>query len=234
MIEKDKIHARFKDAPWYVAQEIIVGGVGGIGSWLSFLLSRADHSLYLYDMDTVDLSNIGGQLFSSDDVGKLKTEAIKQMIKKYSFNLQIETFGRYEETSMTSNIMFSCFDNMAARKIMVTNWYNYQMSKEIRDQKEVNVFIDGRLEAESLIIYALKSSTDYNRYMNEFFDDSQVPDAPCTFRATSHNAALIAGNMVAILNNLITNKVEGMEVRDVPYKIKYQLPTFTHQAEVYV
>lgn len=67
--------------------------------------------------------------------------------------------------------------------------------------------------------------------MSEFFDDSKIADAPCSFRATSHNAAMIAGNMVAILNNLIANKDEGDEIREVPYKMVYQLPTFTYKVE---
>lgn len=144
MIERNKIHARFKDAQWYKPQDIIVGGVGGIGSWLSFLLSRADHSLYLYDFDTVDLENIGGQLYGIEHVGKKKTEAMKDIIAKFSDNFSVETFDRYVEESMVGNIVFSCFDNMAARKLMVNKWYNYQINKKIRDPKQVNVFIDGR------------------------------------------------------------------------------------------
>lgn len=231
MIDRAKIHARFKDAIWYAPQDIIVGGVGGIGSWLSLLLSRADHYLYLFDDDFVALENIGGQLFATADVGQPKVQAMKKLINAFSDNQKVETFGRYTEESIVGNIMFSCFDNMAARKLMVQKWYKYQMGKKVRDKKEVNVFIDGRLEAETFIIYTLRSPRDYERYMSEWFDDSVIPDAPCTFRATSNNAAIIAGNMVAVLNNVITNKIEGDEGRVTPYRIRYQLPTFTFKIE---
>lgn len=228
MIERGELHARFKDAPWYKPQDIIIGGCGGIGSWTSFLLSRADHNLVIYDFDQVELQNIGGQLFSVDHVGMNKAIAMKSIIEKFSDNQNVIPLGKYDSNSVTGPIVFSCFDNMAARKLMVTKWYEEQI--RTRNPKAMNIFIDGRLEAETAIIYSITSKKDYEAYMAEFFDDSKVPDAPCTFRATSHNAAIIAGFMVSILNNRIANKLEGAEVREVPFKVTYYLPTLTFKS----
>lgn len=53
--------SRFKDAPWFPKEEtaIIVGGAGGIGSWLSLLLSRAGFYPIVYDYDRLEEHNLG-------------------------------------------------------------------------------------------------------------------------------------------------------------------------------
>ena len=71
-----------------------------------------------------------------------------------------------------------------------------------------------------------KVNLDYY-HEEEFFEDDEVPDAPCSFRATSHNPAIMAGLMVGVLNNKVTNKKMGQVFREVPYKIEYELPTMT-------
>lgn len=226
------IHDRFKDAPWFGKRDIIIGGSGGIGSWLALLLSRMDYRLYMYDHDLVEEHNIGGQLFSTSQVGLNKVEAIRSTCAAYSNNYEIHNLGKYEEGSMTGDIVFSAFDNMEARKHMFNNWKAAQLAKTTEHReanpKEVNVFIDGRLTAETGIIYIVDSTKDIKRYQSEFFDDSKVAEAMCTFRATSHSAAHIASLMVAVLTNKIANKVEPHPMRDVPFKIEFELPMLMH------
>lgn len=233
------MYERFKDAPWFVQHDIIIGGTGGIGSWLALLLARCGHTLYLYDNDIVELQNMGGQLYSRDHIGRRKTAAVRDICSKFANNESVSEMGLYEASSMTSNIVFAAFDNMKSRKLLAENWYKYQVEKAKQRAKdklpvpedEVNVFIDGRMEAESSIIYCIDSPAKYKRYMAEFFDDTEVPNAPCSFRSTSHNPAILAGNMVSVLNNILTNKRYKKAVREIPYKISYELPTFTYTLE---
>ncbi len=231
MTATPEMYERFKDAPWFKQYPITVGGVGGIGSWLSLLLARGGHSLILYDMDNVELQNMGGQLYAAHHVGKPKTSAVKETAAKFANNESVQVFGKFTEESFVTDITFSAFDNMEARKMMSEKWYAHQMAKITSGAKrkpdEVNIFIDGRMEAETFIIYAVDSPERYKRYQEELFDDSLIPNAPCSFRATSHNPAILAGNMVALLNNMIANKLRGRKIRNVPYKIEYELPTFT-------
>lgn len=63
-----EIHSsRFKDAPWFPKEEtnVVIGGAGGIGSWLSLLISRAGFFPIVYDFDILEEHNLAGQLYTS-------------------------------------------------------------------------------------------------------------------------------------------------------------------------
>lgn len=238
-----EIRERQKDAPWSdVAMDITVGGAGGIGSWLTFLLARLNdkNTIYVYDDDEIEVLNIGGQLYPTTDVGRYKVDALSVAIDLYSnFNIAARPM-KFDKSSYPTPVMFSAFDNMKARKDMAEMWIEYQKEKKRKNLKmgdgltrnDFNIFIDGRMEAEQAIIYAVDSIDDYRRYMDEFFDDSEVALGPCTFRATSHNAALIAGQMVTILTNKVFNVKHGGKFRTVPFKVTYELPTMTYNIEM--
>ena len=49
---------RFKDATWFGANlECIIGGCGGIGSWLCFLLTGAGFRITVVDFDKIEAHN---------------------------------------------------------------------------------------------------------------------------------------------------------------------------------
>jgi len=223
------VHERFKDAPWYSNYEIGIGGVGGIGSWLAVMLAKAGHTLYLYDFDTVEIHNLGGQLYRKSSIGKPKTQELRELCAALADNTKVNAMGKFDENSAVANIMFSCFDNITTRKKLAEKWYKHQISKtpDMKRPNDVNVLIDGRMEAETAIIYVVDGKKSYDRYKAEWFEEDEVPMQACTFRTTSHNPAILAGFMVSILNNVIANKLEKNDHREVPYKIMYELPTLT-------
>lgn len=53
--------SRFKDAPWFPKHDelCMVGGAGGIGSWLCYFLTKIGFKIHLYDFDTVEDHNLG-------------------------------------------------------------------------------------------------------------------------------------------------------------------------------
>ena len=68
-------HVRFSGLMWYnpTFLDITIGGAGGIGSWFTTLISRIGvSSLHLYDMDTIDTTNLGGQLYKTGQVNMSK------------------------------------------------------------------------------------------------------------------------------------------------------------------
>lgn len=225
-IEKDidNRKVRFSDALWANTPEhIVVGGVGGIGSWLALYLARIGHKLYLYDMDTIDETNMGGQLYSINQIGTNKAVAIKANIHMFcGDDALVSTFERYtEEEGMISNIMFSCFDNMKARKLMFDRW----MSNEDRE-----LFVDGRMLAEVGMVYVVQKGQEAE-YIKTLFDDAEVEEAPCSFKSTSHCGALISSLMVSGFNNYMANRKSGFNDRVIPFQTDFELPLMSVAAE---
>lgn len=216
------IRDRLKDAPWYnkINNTILVGGVGGIGSWVSFLLARAGFQIYVFDPDIIEQHNIGGQLYQLGQVGKRKVDALQDIIRSFSDIYILKDASSVTRDSISASRCISAFDNMQARKDMFEKW---------KETTPINgIFIDGRLEAEYMKIFCIEASnsTSIDRYINEELSvtDAEIPDAPCTMKQTSHSAAMIASHMVGFFTNHVTNVVEKDNSREVPYSWEYFIP----------
>lgn len=217
----DNKKARFSDAAWYKAgpEDIIVGGVGGIGSWVALLLSRIGHTLHIYDNDVVDETNMAGQLYPISAIGQRKENAVAELVRQFSGST-VNVNGLYAEDSMVAPIIFSCFDNMTARKVMFEKW----AAEEDRE-----LFVDGRMLAETGMIFLVQKGEE-EAYRAELFDDAEVEDAPCSFKATSHCGAFIASMMVAGLNNYMANRYIDADLRAVDFRTDFELPLLNVQA----
>ena len=77
-----------------ISTKVLIVGVGGLGSPVSEILSRAGVGLIgIIDNDKVALSNLHRQsLYSSSDIGKFKVHAAKERIKKINPNTKIKEY----------------------------------------------------------------------------------------------------------------------------------------------
>lgn len=203
--------SRFRDAAWFskvenLAIPIVIGGAGGIGSWLTLFLSRVlspTTFIYLYDHDTVEEINMAGQLYSTQDIGRYKVDAINLMTIHYSGYRSINPHKeKYVKGSLASPIMFSAFDNMEARKAMFENW-----KLEAENFASDAIFIDGRLLAEQLQVFFVTPKTAKLYEDVYLFDDSEVDDTNCSYKQTTHFAATIAAKMVQGFTNWLSKDI---------------------------
>lgn len=146
----DESTSRFSSAIWYEAiqkKTILLAGVGGIGSYVGFLLARMKpDALFIYDPDIVETVNMSGQLYSMDDVGSFKVSALSGMISRYcDYGSTFAVPERFDESSEAADIMICGFDNMAARKLFFSKWVSHVQSKPEEERKNC-LFIDGRIK----------------------------------------------------------------------------------------
>ena len=220
--------SRFSSAIWYdniKTKDILVAGIGGIGSYVVFLLSRmTPNSILVYDPDIVEAANMSGQLYCTIDIGNSKTSAIAKMVSFYSQYFKISCFRqRFATHSVARDIMICGFDNMAARKAFFNSWYEWVKLHKEEDKKDC-LFIDGRLAAENFQILCIRGDDTYNieRYKNEFlFNDEEADATICSYKQTSFCANMIASYMVNLFVNFAANQCDPLMERDLPFYIEY-------------
>lgn len=217
---------RFKDAPWFPKEptDVLVGGAGGIGSWLVLLLARANFEVTVYDFDTVEEHNIGGQLFRMSNIGQHKVTAVHKNTHEFADKIIQSVNEKVTAETPTNFFVFTAFDNIQARKDMFNSWS--ELAKEWLKDNSIGpepIFIDGRLTMEQLQIFCVTPST-MDKYPEHLFDDAEIEEAPCTLKQTSHSAAMIASHMVGLFTNHFTNVQEKDTVREVPFFWEFFIP----------
>lgn len=229
-----KNNDRFKDLPWaqFLAQRehnknlCLIGGAGGISSWTTLLLTRAGLYPYVYDADTIEAHNLGGQLFATKDIGQYKVDALYETVKTFTgVSIYVDRV-MIDENSLTAPICIAGFDNMTARKIFYNNWKKELVNLPAEEKQEY-IFIDGRLLAEQFQIFIIIGSDEerMKEYEEKYlFDDAEVGEALCTSKQTSHVAAMIGAYITSILTNHLTNLHFKKPLRAVPFQIEVHTP----------
>lgn len=240
-ITVDETTSRFSGAIWYEEiqkQVVTLAGVGGVGSYVGFLLGRLKlQRLIIYDPDRVETVNMSGQLYGQTDVGNYKSVALSIMIRNYAnYNNIVALNDRFDANSEATDIMICGFDNMEARKVFYERWKQRVLSYPTgsNDRKKC-LFIDGRLAAEEFQVLSIQGNDD--RAMKEYedkwlFSDVEAEETICSYKQTTFMANMIASVMVNIFVNFVANQCNPIIDRDVPFFISYDASTMFTKVEM--
>ena len=196
---------RYSSASW--AEElrtILIIGLGGIGNGLAQQLAAIGHKLVLQDHDIVSTENLFPQKFMISQLNTPKVLAAADLIEAY-YGVKpfytIET--KFDEKSTAYPITMSCVDNMTARKLIFEAW------KKL-DNREL--LLDGRMSGEAYSLYVVTKETE-DEYAKTLYEDSDIADAPCTYKITAFVAANIQSEYTQALCNYLS---------DMPLEFKYE------------
>lgn len=220
-------NARFSGMEWFNAikeTEIILAGLGGIGSNTAYQLARMNPAkLVLYDDDTVSKVNMAGQLYSRQDVDNFKVNAMTNMLQNYTVAQHIFAIPeKFTPSKMPGDIMICGFDSMEARSIFYHSWKNQVKYYNDNKQRAKCLFIDGRLSVDTLQVLCITGTDEYcmKRYENEFLFSHEQADATiCSMKQTTYLACMIGSIIVNLFTNFIANTTDPA--------IPYSLPFFT-------
>lgn len=234
----DEATSRFSSAIWYEKiqeKTIVLAGVGGIGSYVGFLLARMKPaSMFIYDNDIVEAVNMSGQLYGQNDIGVAKVTALANMVRNYAnYNSVFAIAERFTSECEPTDIMICGFDNMEARRVFFTKWTEYVYSKPKKERKNC-LFIDGRLAAEEFQILCIRGDDEFNihRYNNEFlFSDAEADETICSYKQTTFCANMIASYMVNLFVNFCANQCNLIIDRDLPFLTTYNAETIYFKTE---
>tara|TARA_R100000808_G_scaffold12515_1_gene31132 strand:+ start:5150 stop:5809 length:660 start_codon:yes stop_codon:yes gene_type:complete len=169
-------------------------GCGAIGSSAATQLARCGApQMYLYDMDTVGIENIGVSQYNFKDIDKSKVEALKDIIKYINPHCVTEpVYGRFNEESykhnpFMRNIIILGFDDMKSRLDAVEITCKPHLKPEL--------LIDGRMGAEHYQQYTFLKPK-LAAYKKTWYPDSEGDPEPCNAKATSY-CSNMSGSFIA-------------------------------------
>lgn len=114
--------------PMSVRERIHIIGCGAIGSTLAENLARFGFTKFtLYDFDRVEPHNIANQMFTQQDIGKYKTDAVTEMIGRINPDA-LKTVRKVNEgwkpDTRLAGYVFLCVDNIDIRRQIATENLN--------------------------------------------------------------------------------------------------------------
>ena len=134
--------------PEMCRERIHIIGCGAIGSTVAENLARFGLTkISLYDFDNVESHNIANQMFTSEDIGKTKVQAVAEYLQK--INPEIKNDLILVEKGYTgqrlSGYVFLCVDNIDLRR---------EIAMACRDNPFIKGMFDFRMRLEDAQAYA--------------------------------------------------------------------------------
>ena len=176
-------------------------GCGAIGSAAATQLARMGAMQFvLYDLDKVEIQNVGVSYYIYQDITKPKVVALHEHLKHINPEIRAtEQFGRFSQFIKPlgeGDVVILGFDSMDSRLEAA--------EAALKRPNKPHLLIDGRMGAEEYHQFTLKNPT-LKQYRDTWYSDANAEDEPCNAKATSYcsnmSGAFIANAIKKTLNN---------------------------------
>lgn len=198
--------------PTTVDSDVHVIGVGAVGSYIALQLAKLGvKRVHLWDFDTVEEHNIPNQVYTQKDLGRKKTEAIRDHMLDNNPEMEIVLHEKYEAQPI-SGYVFMEVDSVELRlNILEINEFN----------KSIKYVFDGRIGLATGQVFSIdwhnSAAIENYRKLCSFKDsDADVAVSACgTTLSVAPSVLLTAAEAVASFINAIKGeKVSSMTMFD--------------------
>jgi len=201
------------DAEKLANLQVTLIGLGSIGSVTGLYLAKMGVcKLTAFDADVVDIHNVSNQAYGMSDIGLLKVDAFRMEIENQTGG-EVNTIGLRYDGRELSGVVISAVDSMKSRE---TIW------KSIRDQPQVQLYLDARMGLETLIVHAVRPQFKAERveYTRTIVPDDQALQEPCTARTICYTPLMAASVICSLVKRYVCDEM-------IPARIVLDLTTFT-------
>lgn len=175
---------------------INVIGAGAIGSCTVLALSKMGFTdIHVWDFDTIEIENMNCQFYRHSDIGKLKVEALREIVKAFS-NEDLTVYPeRYEGEIPLPGVVITPLDSMSARKKI----WDAHKAKSLA----TSMYIDPRMSAETCMCYAMNpmDPDDIAAYEKTLYSDARAMQERCTAKSTMYTAFLLSGHVAKVVKD---------------------------------
>lgn len=188
-------------------------GCGSVGSTIAENLARCGvKNMVLYDFDTVEPHNIVNQMFTQQDVGKSKVEALKDILvninPEITDTIELHPEGWSNKSKRMSGYVFLCVDSIELRREIVEKYM---------DNLNIKAMFDVRTLLESAQHYAA-DWTDYKMKQDllnsmQFSHDEASEETPVSACGVTLGVATTVRIISALAVNNYINFVKGNGIK---------------------
>lgn len=175
---------------------IQVIGAGSTGSFLSLTLAKMGfNNIKVIDYDTVEEKNIPNQFFRMSDVGKLKIDALQEIILDFTGtkikteNVKID--DKYNFDVDLNTLVIFCLDNIEGRQLI------YDKLKEF----PINL-IDTRFGSEGFSVHSLNLGDEEEKKLYESSLKLEVLETPCGLKGVIYSILSLASEVCNIAKKI--------------------------------
>jgi len=175
---------------------IVVIGCGSTGSFLSLTLAKMGlNRIKVIDFDKVEAKNIPNQFFRTQDIGKFKVDALKEIIKDFTdTEIQTENIKIDENYGFDfdlNTIFILCVDNMESREFI------YRAIKDFPIK-----IIDTRFGSEGFSIHVVDLGKEEDREKYEKSLKLEIKDTPCGEKGVIYSILSLASEVCNIVKKI--------------------------------
>lgn len=176
---------------------ITILGVGGIGSWTAFYLAKMGAmALTVVDFDKVEEHNTPSQIYSPDDIGTSKVDALQKIINRFSDRqiTPIPFSGTAQEYAASGlpfgKVVIGAVDSLEERKKI------WEVIRPLLGQ--IDLYVDCRMGGDILRILCVSpyNADSVIKYQQKMDSKAKADPTPCTARSIVYNTGMM-GAMIA-------------------------------------
>lgn len=185
-------HISIFDPDLFAGKRVDVIGAGAIGSRVILALAKLGISnIHVWDFDTVAAHNIANQVFGNDDVGKLKVDAVAELVERQTGTVITKHPVKVEGGEPLGPVVFVLPDTMDSRKTI--------FEKSLRYRPSVALMIEVRMGTDNGRVYAINpcEPAQVKYWEGTLYTDAEAEVSAC-------GTALSVGATADVLSGLAT------------------------------
>lgn len=194
-----------------LGKQITVIGAGAIGSFVVLTLAKMGFSnIKVYDFDKVDEVNLSSQFYRHTDIGKLKVDALQDLVKSFT-DITITAKGEAYENQRLDGVVITAVDSMTVRKAVITNNESQTFT--------IPLVLDPRMSIETALLYSYRPMNlhECSDYKKTLYSNEDSVQERCTGKATMYTAIMLSGLVCRCVRDFL---VSGKRPTSIQWDIK--------------
>lgn len=221
-------HSNIYSIPGYFQVGLV--GAGGIGAMTALVFAKMGVQLLnVWDDDVISEENIPTQLHPVSDVGNYKIASLQDTLERFSDEIEfvgiharitpsLQHISQYAFQRTHYNLFVTAVDSIKARQEIWTQMKEYDA--------RVDWFLDLRMSAQEYqhFLVRIADREARERYEDMLFSmsDADLPEAPCTEKATFFTAAAASEHAGNVLKWIVRGEAQS-------HRLVHRMETFPEQ-----